>query len=71
MRSPDHPPSQRRRRLLRAGGALAAAGLAGCQLNFGTELSERSERTVDLSVPSSLPVVRTASENGGVTLRSL
>jgi DUF4097 and DUF4098 domain-containing protein YvlB len=65
MRSPEHLPSQRRRRLLRAGGVLAAVGLAGCQVNFGTELSERTERTVD---PEDAGAMTVGLRNGDVEL---
>lgn len=56
MRSPEHPPSKRRRRLLCAGGVLAAVGLAGCQVRFGTELSEHRERSIDPRGAESLAV---------------
>jgi DUF4097 and DUF4098 domain-containing protein YvlB len=65
MRSPEHLPSQRRRRLLRAGDILAAVGLAGCQVNFGTELSERSEWTVD---PEDAGAMTVGLRNGDVEL---
>lgn len=65
MRSPEDPPSQRRRRLLRAGGVLAAVGLAGCQLNFDTELSEQSERTVD---PEDAEAMTVDVRNGDIAL---
>lgn len=64
MRSPTSP-SHRRRSLLRVGGLLAAAGLAGCRALLGERLTERSELTVDPAGAGSMTV---AVRNGDVRL---
>lgn len=64
MRSPT-PPSERRRSLLRVGGLIAAAGLAGCRALLGEQLTERRDLTAD---PAGAGSVTVAVRNGDVRL---